>query len=318
MLPLAARARDRLCQTCVKHLTNNNINKKVMVKLLYAGEHLSCPNYDAGDCPAIEEVIIPRGETRQVFPRINKLVFVLEGRLEYSTGQVHRYPAAKGNIFFLASGRNLWCRATEETRVLVVRIYGTIRFCDCSSVEDLHRMKGDRDTAIRAKPFLLEINEVMEKCLEMITICHRAGLRCRYYNEVKTRELMYIFRAFYQKEDLRRFFAPALTADSRFCEQVISNYSRYGDLSGIAAAMHYTVSGFEKKFRRVFGCSPYSWMLQQKAREVWHSVNTSNMALKEIADRFHFCSASSFNNFFKQHFGVTPGQARQNIKKRRD
>ena len=98
----------------------------------------------------------------------------------------------------------------------------------------------------------------------------------------------------------------------------MSSYTRYGNLSEIAAAMNYSVSGFEKKFRKVFGCSPYNWMLRQKAQDAWHCVNTEGMNLKEIAHRFGFASPASFNNFFVKHFGITPGQARLNNAKRRE
>jgi len=334
-----------------------------MVKLLNAGEHLSCPNYDTGQYPAIEEVRVAAGEIRQVHPKINKLVFVLEGQAEYSTGPVQRSPVRRGDIFFLSTGRNLWYKALKDTKMLVVRLHEKIRFCDCLSVEDLHKMENEKlktkneklkeltveneklemkneettfaeakvrqltvdnyqlkannekPTADNEKPFHLGVNEVMEKYLDILILCYGAGLRCRYYHEGKIRELMYIFRAFYPKQDLRRFFAPALAIDARFSQLVMSSYSRYGNLAEIASSMNYTVSGFEKKFRKVFGCSPYNWMVRQKAQEAWHWVNTSDMNLKEIADKFGFSSSSSFGKFFRQHFGVTPGQARANIKK---
>jgi len=313
-----------------------------MVQLLYAQEHLSCPNYDSGEYPSIEEVRVAAGEVRQLFPHVNKLVFVLEGHAEYSAGQVQRYPARKGYIFFLASNRSLWYKALEDTRLLIIRLLGEIRFCDCFSVEDLYKMKDgklkiksekfkewtvDNEklsanshqlTAKNEKPFHLEVNGVMEKYLDMLNLCHEAGLRCRYYHEGKIRELMYIFRAFYTKEELQRLFAPALAADARFSQRVMSSYSRYGNLSEIASAMNYTVSGFEKKFRKVFGCSPYSWMIRQKAQEAWHCVMTDDLNLKEIAGRFGFSSTHSFNNFFVKHFGVTPDRARQKNAKRRD
>lgn len=288
-----------------------------MVKLLYAGEHLSCPNYDAGRPPLIEEVAIPCGNIWQVQAQANKLVFVLDGQIEYSTGQVYRYPARKGDIFFLPAGHQLWCYALEESTLLEIRLLKKIRFCDCFSVEDLFRMKGEMENA-EEKPFLLKVNIVMEKYLDLLVTCYGAGLRCRYYNEERVRELMYIFLAFYPKEDLHRFFAPVLTADFNFLQQVMAGYSRYDNLSQIAFAMNYSVSGFEKKFRKAFGCSPSGWIARQKAQEAWHCVHSSDMNFKEIADRFGFSSPSSFSNFFKKHFGVTPGMARQNKRKRRE
>ena len=295
-----------------------------MVQLLYAQEHLSCPNYDSGQYPAIQEVRIARREVHRVHPHVNKLVFVLQGHAQYSTGQIQRYSARRGDIFFLASGHSLWYRAMEDTRLLIVRIFGKIQICDCFSIEDLNRMETGKLTAqsqatvkspdLPAEPFHLTVNEVMEKYLDILTLCRDAGLQCRYYHEGKIRELMFILRAFYTKEDLRRFFAPALSADALFSQQVMSSYSRYGNLSQIAASMNYSISGFEKKFRKVFGCSPYNWMVRQKAQEAWHCVNTDDRSIKEIAHSFGFASAASFNTFFVKQFGMTPGNARQKNK----
>ncbi|MDR2005353.1 MAG: AraC family transcriptional regulator [Prevotella sp.] len=164
----------------------------------------------------------------------------------------------------------------------------------------------------REEIFHLEVNEVMEKYLDMLHTCYRAGLRCRYYNEGKIRELMYILRSFYSREMLRDLFSPALSADTEFTRQFMEVYSRYGSLREIATVMNYTLSGFEKKFRKVFGCSPYNWILRQKAQEVLHQVKTSNLNLKVIADDFGFSSVAALNNFLKKRFGITPGQARKN------
>lgn len=288
-----------------------------MVKLLYSDEHLSCPAYDSEEYPVIEEITMAAGYISQWQARVNKLVFVLDGQIEYSTGQVFRQSVRKGHIFFLASTRQVWCKAVEDAVLLIIRFYGKIRFCDCLSVEDLYKVSEMERKEVKGKlrnedAILLETNPVMDKYLDMLHTCYGAGLRCRYYNENKLKELMYIFRAFYPKEKLRDLFAPVLSADTCFAQQFIETYNQYGNLSETASAMNYTLSGFEKKFRKVFGCSPYGWILHQKAQEIMHYVKTSNLNLSEIADRYGFSSASAFNNFFKKRYGITPGQARQN------
>jgi hypothetical protein len=39
-----------------------------MVKLLYAGEHLDCPNYDNRHHPAIEEKFMEQGQSWEIQP----------------------------------------------------------------------------------------------------------------------------------------------------------------------------------------------------------------------------------------------------------
>jgi AraC-like DNA-binding protein len=291
-----------------------------MVKLLYAADHLDCPNYDARHRPAIEEKYLPAGTTDHVQPWVNKLVFILEGGIEYSLGQTKGLHARKGHILFLPANSRLSVTALQDTHIGIARLYNKIQLCDCFRLEDLMAMgqanKHEKQAKdIHGPPFVLETNPVMERYVEVLTLCHRAGLKCRYYNEGKIREMMFILRAFYPKEDLHRFFAPALSTDTWFSQFIMSNYNKYDNLSALASAMNYTVSGFEKKFRRVFAQAPYAWMRKQRAREAYHCINTSDMTLKEIAERFGFNSQPAFTRFIQQNFGQTPSQIRKKSKK---
>ena len=155
----------------------------------------------------------------------------------------------------------------------------------------------------------------MENYLDLLLECYRGGLHCHYYNENKVRELMFIFRAFYPKEQLRKFFSPALTGDTSFSQFIMDNYNSYNTLSDMASSLNYTVSGFEKKFRKIFGCSPYNWLKRRKALDIYQCISTSNLRMNEISNNFGFSSPAAFNTFVKQTFGITPGQIRQNKKK---
>ena len=302
-----------------------------MAKLLYAGEHLDCPNYDNRHRPAIEEKFLKEGTSWEVQPWVNKILFVLNGKIEYSIGESGYYPACKGQALFLPANRGLSCRVPADAHVGIARLYDKIQLCDCFRMEDLHKIKNEklkiknggiipvRTKACQSKmedemPFLLEVNPVLQSYLDILTTCHRAGLRCRYYNEGKIREMMYILRAFYPKEDLCSFFFPALTTDTFFSQFIMSNYNKYDNLSELAQAMNYTVSGFEKKFRKVFAQAPYQWIRRQRAQEAYHCINTSDMTLKEISSMFGFNSQPAFIKFIRQNFGMTPGQIRKKSK----
>lgn len=285
-----------------------------MTKILYEEEHLSCPNYDSGDRPLIEEKYIEAGKSWQVQPLVNKIIFILEGKIEYSVSQLQDCVAHKGNIFFLPANQNLYCHAPTETHILVVRLYEQIQICDCFRLEDLKQI--DSQIGKRKKTcegfFALKANSEIKKYLEVFLLCHRGGLRCRYYNKGKIKELMFILRSFYPKEDLFHFFYPIITTDISFSQFVMDNYQKYNKLSQVAEAMNYSVSGFEKRFRKVFGCSPYKWRMERMAQNAFHLISTSNTNFKQISDTLGFKSPSSFSNFVKHHFGKTPGEIRQN------
>jgi AraC-like DNA-binding protein len=284
-----------------------------MVELLYADEHLNCPNYDNKAHPAIEEIVLEQDQIWDNKPRVSKVVFILKGEMEYSTGKLQGQHAQKGQILFFPVGKEVHCRSLSDVNMLVIRIYDRIQLCDCFRIEDLYLLEDDKDKkeSTEVKHSLLDVNPVMEKYLDMLMLCYQAGLRCRYYNEGKIRELMYIFRAYYPKNDLKQFFAPALSADTYFSRFIRTNYSKYGSLEELASAMNYTVSGLEKRFRKVFNCSPNKWIRQQKAQEAFHQINTSDMGFKQIADLFGFNSLPAFIRFIRRHFGMTPGEIRE-------
>ena len=288
-----------------------------MAKLFYLAEHLDCPNYDKEEHSAVQEKNIKEEESWQLQTLTDKLLFVLDGKVEYSTLQQRSICVAGGMILFLPAGQGIHFRGLTKAHILVIRLYKRIQLCDCFRLEDLQQAAQTPEEDARNKqesPFLLRANAVVRKYLDMLILCHREGLRCRYYNELKIRELLFIFRAFYQKKELLRFFYPAITGDTTFSQFVMANFSKYDSLAQMAAAMNYTVSGFEKRFRRVFGCSPYQWKMRREAEEAFHQISTSNISIKQISDTFGFNSPSAFNNFIKKHFGKTPGEIRQNVR----
>ncbi|NDV95419.1 AraC family transcriptional regulator [Dysgonomonas sp. 521] len=296
-----------------------------MAKLLYAGEHPDSPNYDNRLHPAIEEKFMEQGQSWEVQPWVNKIIFILEGEIEYSTGESGYYVAHKGQFLFLAANRSLSVHAGQGAHLGIIRLYDKIQLCDSFHLENLTTTGQAKANPIKGSKkhfgdntgtgLLLTANPIMERYLEILTICHRQGLKSRYYNECKIRELMFILRAFYSKEDLYRFFYPALTTDTWFSQFIMSNYNKYDDLAGLAAAMNYTVSGFEKKFRKVFYEAPYTWMRRQRAQEAYHYIKTSDKSFKEIAEIFGFSTPPAFIRFIRENFGMTPGEIRKKSRK---
>jgi AraC-like DNA-binding protein len=75
--------------------------------------------------------------------------------------------------------------------------------------------------------------------------------------------------------------------------------------------MNMTLSGIEKRFRKVFNTSGYKWMNDQKTKKIYHALCTNDHNFKELSAEFGFASEAAFNRFCKQHLGQTPGQIRK-------
>jgi len=286
-----------------------------MSKIFYPTEHSACPNNDEGERRTIQEKSFNEDEHWQLHALTDKILFVLDGEMEYAIGQVQSVCVSGGAILFLPAGCRVCCRFLTEMRLLIVRLNKRTQFCGHFRLEDLQQVAaGIPEITSNAQKsiFFLETNTMLSKYLDALIFYHREGLHCKYYNELKVKELLLLFRIFYLKEDLVRFFFPAITADTFFSQLVIDNFSKYNTLAQMAGAMNYTVSGFEKRFRKTFGCSPMFWRKQQKAQEAFHLISTTDMSIKQLSDKFEFNSSSAFNNFIRKHFGKTPGQIRKN------
>lgn len=286
------------------------------MKLFNKQEHLSCIYYDNGNRPLIElrEIDKKRHFSEQSLK--SKIIFVLEGNLTYIPGVSKKYKASEGNILFIPPARRFRIKTDTYSKILIVRLREVIRFCECYPLEKLTQEArsipmGEAGTEQYSS--ILKANQAINSYLEGLLLCMGKGLYCRHYFEAKIKELFYLFRAFYSKEQMALFFREMLSEDSSFSYFVLHNYQQYKTATEFAAALNMSLHAFEKQFRAVFKMPAYRWMKQRKAREVYHAVCTEQTPLKELAVRFGFASKSSFSEFCTKNLGESPGRIRKKI-----
>lgn len=285
------------------------------MELLYSEEHLRCINYDRGENPVIEVMSIEKCGLWENLPLGNKLIFLLNGRILFSYGKFTDCQIGKGQIIYLPTGYNFTCKAMENSTLLVMHIQGQTSFCDDYHFKDLGKNipnVTEYSYSVRREPVSLEINEMMEKYLDSLLEYIRMGAKCKCFYQIKIKELFYIFRWFYPKEVLRSFFEYSLKGGGEFASYIMDAWYKYSSVGELADAMNYTVSGFEKRFKRVFGISPYKWMVNKKAERIFHQVRMTDLTFKQISSDFGFTSLSRFNDFCKNNFGKPPGDLREN------
>lgn len=279
------------------------------MKLLYAEEHLSCFNYE-GEDSLITLMHYEAGDFVEIFPKYNLIVFVVEGSLSFSYGEYMNVSAKKGDIIVHPSNHNCKVNYTSNTSILSLRLSMDLSFCNHFSFEMLsketHHQNGSPN-----KLRLLHANEVVNIYLTGLLNYLQDGLRCYYFFELKIRELLYIFRGYYPKEELSEFFAPMLNSDFHFSNMVFQAYSETTSVNELAKKLNYSLSGFGKRFRRVFNVSAYQWMQMQKAKNIYHEINCSNKTFTELSFEYGFSSPSHFNDFCKKYFEETPGNIRK-------
>lgn len=284
-----------------------------MREFLCKSEHPAYPEHTQGERLPIEVTEIEEGQYWEESPQVNKILFLLKGDLSFSSGEVRDFNLRQGHMLFLRTGKKAGFKNNNKrVTVLTVSVFDKIQFCDTYLPEKVSKQINNNNSGFDKKPYLLSATPIIDNFLSLLTECHKAGLNSSGFNELKIKELSHMFHTFYTQEELFLFFRPALGPDFNFSRFILANYSKYRNVAEMASSMNYTVSGFEKKFKKVFKEAPYRWMLKQKAQEIYHCIAAGEMNFKEISDKFGFSSVSGLNNFIKQKYGRTPGEIRKN------
>ena len=92
-------------------------------------------------------------------------------------------------------------------------------------------------------------------------------------------------------------------ADSRYADPL--------DLERLAREAHVSARHFSRSFRRVFGETPYQYLLSRRLERARHLLRATEMPVGEVCLEVGFTSVGSFTTTFRRHVGVTPATFRQ-------
>jgi AraC-like DNA-binding protein len=283
------------------------------MELLNKEEHLNCYLYANNNNPLIEYFTKSKGETFETSGAHSQIIFLLTGKLVFSCGSQVNKVFDKGTFLLFPHGYKCTISAEEYSSIVIVNMHGRINFCNHFPLEMLYKM--NKTAKHSNSDYPLQINEVVDEYLNLLVKSFNDGLKCAYFHDIKQRELLFYLRAYYPKKDLFAFFAPILNSDITFSELIYKNFDKIKNISELATITNYSISGFKKRFIKVFGIPPYSWMAKEKAKRVYHEINCSQKSFKEISVEFDFSSPAHFDKFCKKSFGMSPGTIRDsNVK----
>ncbi len=276
--------------------------------MLYLNEHRICRNYQEHPKPMIECREIAKGETLASKLTENKIFFILKGIIFLSYGS-YQDTLSKGFFIVVPGGNDYTISVLEDTYIVICRLKNNLQLCEQYSIEKL--FTGQNDQFVDCSP--LQMKGPMELYVNHLIKYLEDGIRCIYLFDLKMKEFFFILRNYYTKEDLRMFFCPLLSHDFEFSDFVLKNHRKVKNVKEFAELANYSISGFEKRFKKVFRISAYKWMREQKAKEILHEIQNSRKAFKEIGWEYGFSSPAQFNDFCKSNFGMTPGKLRESV-----
>ena len=249
-----------------------------------------------------------KGEVAEFVPVANTIMFVNKGTLRLTFGICKVLTISEGEFFFHPFVNKSLMESLADYTVTVLRFHINLVFCDHYPLEELNELAGEQKLK---EIHVLKTNKIIEHYLDSLKIYFEEGILCSYFYELKQRELLYMLRAFYQKEDLVKFFLPVLNNDLDFANQIYEKIDQVRSVKEMAKAFNYSYSGFEKKFKKIFGVPANKWLQQERAKRIYHEINCSTKTILEIGYKFGFLSPSHFNDYCKRVFDQTPGKLRK-------
>ena len=304
-----------LCQGILKQGLYLCQIKISIMERLNRGEHLNCYLYDNKSDTIIVCIDKIQGETFFLNEIHDQIIFLLKGKINFSCGHQINNIFEKGTFLVFPHGQESKMDVEEDSTIVIINLNGETIFCPRFPLEVLYvpnKSIAYENSAI----YPLRTNEMISHFLNIIVKSVPNGLRCLYYQELKQKELLFYLRTYYQEEELAAFFAPILNNDAHFSKLIYKNYKSAKNVADLAARVNYSLSGFKKRFVKVFGISPRNWMEREKAKKIYYEINCTQKTFKEIAVEYDFSSSAHFDKFCKKAYGMSPGALRENNKKK--
>lgn len=284
------------------------------MEIYYQHEHKSCHCYDNGNHPMVEILKIPKGMLSEAVFSNNKIVFLLEGTMRTMFRDQSEIVCVRGDFIFAPVGSSMSYKAVKNCMVMTVAVTGNIQLCRGFDIENLYkkvRKLPHRTQLVHNKVMALKMNRQLWNFTETLSSSLADGLLCKYYFDLKAKELFILLRAYYTKEDLREFFYYILSPDTSFSEFVQSNWLKFDSIQNLAKESNMSVQNFNKRFKNIFGMPPGTWMAHEKARCILADIQKGEKNYQQIAAEYGFSATSGLIRFCNKNFGETPKEIRK-------
>lgn len=75
--------------------------------------------------------------------------------------------------------------------------------------------------------------------------------------------------------------------DFIFASFILRNWQNAKNAKELAEIAAYSEAAFNKKFKKVFGTTPYKWLNEKRATQILYTITNTDKPLKQIADEYN-------------------------------
>ncbi|MDR1553142.1 MAG: helix-turn-helix domain-containing protein [Prevotellaceae bacterium] len=240
-----------------------------------------------------------------------RLFFIQKGSCSFFCAKQFDVLLESGKVVLVPPQNKCIINVRNNIQLLIVYLTIDLNFCNDFPFEALTEFSGKNKNIEQGdEQISLKVNKMISDYLKLMKQCLSNGMKSAEFFQMKQKELLYYFGKCYSKDELHRFFKPILTNDIAFSKAVYKICESINSVTAMAKEMNYSLSGFKKRFKRVFGQSAYKWLCQEKSKKLFHEITCSRKTFTQLSYDFGFSSPAHMNNFCRKMFGNTPGSLR--------
>jgi len=276
------------------------------MSVFYIEEHITCSHYISDYSIGFQNCIINKGEFIIPANKDNHCLFFLVSGSVVLSYESNTYSVKKDTIWFIPMSSEYKIHANSDAFIVMNYFNKPIDLCEKAALESL-------SVLLDQKPHtsMLKINKPMKRFLSSMLFYMNEGVYCKHFHEIKQKELFHLLRYFYTKREIAGLFARIISTNLDFKNIVLANYLRASSVKELAQICNYSLSSFNRVFKKNFQDNPYLWLQNQKVKHIVGRLSDKNIPLGQIIDEFHFSSPSHFTIFCKKYLNSTPSEFRK-------
>lgn len=276
----------------------------------YLEEHTSCNLYSKCIKEGFSLRRLEKGEICEDIAPRNTIVFVLSGALELSCGSVRQILEVNCMSSF-QRGSLYQIIAIEDSYMILSQFDELVSSCEKLVLSNLITSNGNNNQRIIPS---LCICPNLKLFLNLLTRYLEDGANCIHFHEIKMKELFWVLRFYYTKEQLAMLFSYLIGANYSFRSRVLKYYKQVRSVKELAVACGYSLASFKREFNKEFRIPPGQWLQQHVIGTIKYRLLDDTVPLCDIVDELNFSSMSHFSIYCKQKFGYTPKEYRLILK----
>lgn len=258
----------------------------------------------------IQLISLRQNETFQFnFNESYGIWFMLTGSCTCSSHESIEYELMERQMVFHTLSSQLSYTAQTDAQAMLMVFE---KLTNPHTIEFINTLPEPSEEAMH-KPYLLSIKPKVDHFFSFIFMLYGTPwFKDQHLIQLIIDGTFYLYKATYTKEENSAFFANLIRRKFRFKELVTASYKKARNAKELAKLCQYSSHTFNRIFKKEFGVTPYQWLMEQRMKDVRHTILTDSRPLGIIAEEYYFSSSAHLSTFFKKYYGIAPSQLRAN------